>query len=68
MDFSHTAEDEAFRRELVDWLDENLPEFLAEWADDHSPDRESDDHGGVLSQMERRRAWQRKLNFRAQYS
>ena len=34
MDFAYTAEDEAFRDELVDWLDEHLPKFLAEWSDD----------------------------------
>ena len=34
MDFSHSESDEAFRAELVDWLDENLPKFLAEWSEE----------------------------------
>ncbi len=67
MDFSYTDEDEAFRRELVEWLDDELPKFLAEWSDETSDGTESDDEagagsGGVMDQMERRRAWQRKLN------
>ena len=75
MDFAYTDEDEAFRTELVDWLDEHLPKFLAEWSDDgdETPgelidtESEADDAagagaGGVMSQMERRRAWQRKLH------
>lgn len=69
MDFAYTAEDEAFRQELIDWLDAELPPFLAEWSDDDpvSGEEEPGDtagagSGGVLSQMERRRAWQRKLN------
>ena len=38
MDFAYTAEDEAFRDELVGWLDENLPKFLAEWSDEDDAD------------------------------
>ncbi|MDX6326838.1 MAG: hypothetical protein QOK15_3192, partial [Nocardioidaceae bacterium] len=56
MDFAYTAADEAFRTELTDWLDETLPKFLAEWSEDDGAGR-----GGVMSQMERRRAWQRTL-------
>ena len=59
MDFAHTVEDEAFRAELVGWLDDHLPKFLAEWSDDH--DRGSG-AGGATAQMDRRRAWQRLLN------
>ena len=78
MDFSYTDEDEAYRAELIAWLDEHLPKFLTEWSEEDSPDgttspaqRSADDDadsaapaggGGVLSQMERRRAWQRELN------
>ncbi|HKY15745.1 MAG TPA: acyl-CoA dehydrogenase family protein [Microthrixaceae bacterium] len=58
MDFAYTAEDEAFRTELVEWLDEHLPKFLAEWVEES----DGGGTGGVISQMERRRAWQRKLN------
>ena len=42
MDFSYTAEDEAFREELRGWLDEHLPKFLADWGGD-------DDGGGRSS-------------------
>ncbi len=71
MDFSYTDEDEAYRAELIAWLDEHLPKFLAEWSDEDNPDAQPDADadsaapaggGGVLSQMERRRAWQRELN------
>jgi alkylation response protein AidB-like acyl-CoA dehydrogenase len=58
MDFSFTQEDEAFRAELRDWLDRNLPDF-----------RENEEEltaGGdelVLSKtMSRRKAWQRRMN------
>lgn len=60
MDFAYTAEDEAFRAELVDWLDDHLPKFLAEWSEDH--DGAEAGGTGMLGQMERRRAWQRELN------
>ena len=62
MDFSHTAEDEAFRAELVEWLDEHLPKFLAEWSEEQGDDAAGVSGAGVLGQMERRRAWQRTLN------
>jgi alkylation response protein AidB-like acyl-CoA dehydrogenase len=60
MDFSYTADDLAFRDELVGWLDENLPKFLADWGGD-------DDHGGpqsggIARTQERRRDWKRRLN------
>ena len=60
MDFAHTPEDEAFRTELVTWLDEHLPKFLADWGGD-------DDAGGALAagvarSQERRKDWQRRLN------
>ena len=58
MDFSFTPEDDAFRAELRDWLDRNLPDF-----------RENEEEltaGGdelVLSKtMARRKAWQRRMN------
>jgi alkylation response protein AidB-like acyl-CoA dehydrogenase len=55
MDFSVTAEDEAFRTELREWLDANLPEFSASGEIGHetNPDRRV---------MARRQAWQRRLN------
>ena len=64
MDFALAPEDEAFRSELRDWLDEHLPKFLAEWAE--SDDAAGRDSGrgarGIMQAMERRRAWQRTLN------
>jgi len=61
MDFAHTAEDEAFRDELRGWLDEHLDPFLAEWSSDDA-DPASTGSSGTMKSMERRRAWQRKLN------
>lgn len=61
MDFALAPEDEAFRAELRSWLDEELPKFLAEWGDRD----DADDAGGargIMGAMERRRAWQRRLN------
>ncbi len=62
MDFSYTAEDEAFRDELIEWLDTHLEKFLAEWADTGEDDLAGAGSGGVMQAMERRRAWQRTLN------
>ena len=68
MDFSYSEADEAFRAELTGWLEENLPKFLAEWSDDDADaggtagGGASSGGAGVLGQMERRRAWQRRLN------
>ena len=62
MDFAYTAEDEAFRDELKAWLDENLPKFLAEWSEADDEDATGQGAGGIMRSMERRRAWQRKLN------
>ncbi|MEX0663949.1 MAG: acyl-CoA dehydrogenase family protein [Acidimicrobiia bacterium] len=60
MDFAYTPEDVAFRNELCEWLDENLPKFLADWTSDDDPG------GGRLAAIgrtqERRRDWQRRLN------
>ena len=49
-------EDEAFRAELREWLDANLPDFLdqGEIGTDHAD--------MTRRTMERRRAWQRRLN------
>lgn len=59
MDFAYTTEDEAFRTELCDWLDETLPKFLSEWgAEDESDDKAA----GIARTQERRKAWQRVLH------
>ena len=60
MDFAYTSEDEAFRAELRDWLDANLPPFLETWAEGEAEVPRG--AAGVMKSMERRRAWQRKLN------
>lgn len=59
MDFADSPEDRAFREELCAWLDDHLPRFLADWSDDDEVAATTP--AGVLSRMERRRAWQREL-------
>jgi len=59
MDFAYAPEDEAFRAELRTWLDENLPKFFSEHGDDGQAE---DGRTGIMGAMERRRAWQRRLN------
>ena len=70
MDFALAPEDEAFRDELRQWLDDNLPKFLAEWGEREpeagapgatDADGDTGQHG-IMGAMERRRAWQRCLN------
>ena len=55
MDFAINAEDEAFRAELREWLDANLPDFAqsGEIGDETQADRRT---------MARRQAWQRQLH------
>src|SRR5689334_7902688 len=58
MDFAFTAKDDAFRAELREWLDEELPRFLDDWAskgDDEAV--ESFDRTQA-----RRQDWQRRLD------
>lgn len=57
MDFAWSPEDLAFGEELEAFLDKELPPFLEEWADD-----EAESSRGVMGAMEKRKAWQRKLN------
>ena len=56
MDFAHSAEDEAFGRELQAWVDANLPDFRAqgEIGDGHDDE--------VERTMARRQAWQQRLH------
>jgi alkylation response protein AidB-like acyl-CoA dehydrogenase len=57
MDFAFTAEDEAFRTELREWLDTTLPEFEAEY------DSERETGGAGVSRLySKRKAWQRRLS------
>jgi alkylation response protein AidB-like acyl-CoA dehydrogenase len=55
VDFAINAEDEAFRAELREWLDANLPDFAqsGEIGDETQADRRT---------MARRQAWQRRLH------
>ena len=58
MDFAYEPEDEAFRAELRDWLEENLTKFFSEYSDEGPEDGRT----GIMGAMERRKAWQRRLN------
>ncbi|MGZ4683961.1 MAG: acyl-CoA dehydrogenase family protein [Acidimicrobiales bacterium] len=61
MDFAFTAEDEAFRAELREWLDRELPRFLDDWSKDGD-----DGDDGVVEGFDRTQArrqdWQRRLD------
>ena len=62
MDFALGPADVAFRDELRQWLDDELPKFLAEWGDQESATSDgSASTQGIMGAMARRRAWQRKL-------
>jgi len=56
VDFSYTEADDSFRAELRGWLDVNLPDFLSQG------EIGSGSAEGLLRTMERRKAWQRRLN------
>ncbi|HEX5267122.1 MAG TPA: acyl-CoA dehydrogenase family protein [Acidimicrobiales bacterium] len=56
MDFSYAPEDEEFRAELRDWLDDNLPEFR-DLGEIGAPTADN-----TRRTMQRRQAWQRRLN------
>jgi alkylation response protein AidB-like acyl-CoA dehydrogenase len=58
MDFSWSAEDLAFKEELEAFLDKEMGPFLDEWSEheDVEPAR------GVMGAMDKRKAWQHKLN------
>ncbi|MHB8669021.1 MAG: acyl-CoA dehydrogenase family protein [Acidimicrobiales bacterium] len=56
MDFSFTPEDEQFRTELREWLEANLADF------NEQGEIGSGSRDGILRTMERRQAWQRRLN------
>jgi alkylation response protein AidB-like acyl-CoA dehydrogenase len=53
MNFAYTEEDEAFRAELLEWLDANLGDFLS---------GEIEEHSNLSRRMARQQAWQRRLN------
>ena len=58
MDFAYEPEDEAFRADLRGWLEENLTKFFSEYADEGAEDGRT----GIMGAMDRRKAWQRRLN------
>ena len=57
MDFAYTDEDEAFRDELVGWLDEHLPKFLAEWSEDERRHRDDADSASPAAAAGSCRRW-----------
>jgi alkylation response protein AidB-like acyl-CoA dehydrogenase len=61
VDFAYTKEDEAFREELTAWLGDHLIPFLEKWSGSDDAEGPSG-AAGVMKSLERRRAWQRKLN------
>src|SRR6187549_2012802 len=58
MDFAYEPEDDAFRAELRGWLEENLVKFFSEFEDEGIEDGRT----GIMGAMDRRKAWQRRLN------
>ena len=58
MDFAYSPEDEAFRAELRAWLEENLTKFFEEYGEEGA----GEEHTGIMGAMDRRKAWQRRLN------
>ena len=58
MDFAYEPEDDAFRAELRQWLEENLTKFFSEYSDEGVEDGRT----GIMGAMDRRKAWQRRLN------
>jgi alkylation response protein AidB-like acyl-CoA dehydrogenase len=56
VDFSYATEDEEFRAELRAWVEANLPDFLEQG--EIGPPQEDP----TLRTMQRRQAWQRRLN------
>ncbi|MDQ1375322.1 MAG: hypothetical protein QOJ09_2660 [Actinomycetota bacterium] len=58
MDFAYEPEDDAFRAELRDWLEENLTKFFSEYSDEGAEDGRT----GIMGAMDRRKTWQRRLN------
>jgi alkylation response protein AidB-like acyl-CoA dehydrogenase len=59
MDFAYTAEDEAFRAELRDWLQTNIAAFEAEQGAENADDGAQ--ATGWTKLYNRRKAWQRKM-------
>jgi len=58
LDFSWSPDDLAFKEELEAFLERELPPFVERW----SGDDEVDASRGVMGVMDKRKAWQHKLN------
>ncbi len=58
MDFAWSPADLAFKDELEAFLDKELPAFVDQWADNEDLDASR----GVMGVMDKRKAWQHKLN------
>ena len=58
MDFAWSAEDLAFKDELEAFLDKEMPPFVEQWAEAEDLDASR----GVMGAMDKRKAWQHKLN------
>jgi alkylation response protein AidB-like acyl-CoA dehydrogenase len=62
MDFAFTAEDEAFRDELRQWLDRELPRFLDDWSTEGEGEGEEEAVESFDRTQARRKDWQRRLD------
>lgn len=58
MDFAWSPEDIAFKEELEAFLDKEMPPFIEQWSDNEDADASR----GVMGVMDKRKAWQNKLN------
>jgi alkylation response protein AidB-like acyl-CoA dehydrogenase len=58
MDFAWSPEDLAFKDELEAFLDKEMPPFIEQWSDNEDLDASR----GVMGAMDKRKAWQHKLN------
>src|SRR5262245_44180350 len=57
MDFAWAPEDLAFKEELEAFLDKEWPPFAEQWSED-----EIEVSRGVMGVMDKRKAWQNKMN------
>jgi acyl-CoA dehydrogenase len=57
-DFAWSPEDVAFKEELEAFLDKEMPPFVEQWSDNEDAEASR----GVMGVMDKRKAWQHKLN------
>ncbi len=60
VDFAWSPEDVQFKTELEAFLDKEMPPFIDQWSDQEQDDLEPS--RGVMGVMDKRKAWQNKLN------